>query len=168
MPAGVSAITALANLTLSSAQTTVTFSSISGAYRDLYLVYRGTADNYYGSAPSMRFNGDSSVAYPCILMTGDASSAIGSTTNVSWIVLSDGSYMGVNQPQTVVAQIMDYSVTDKHKSVLSRANNPNQGVCSVAGRWPNTAAITSITLSIAFASPNFVAGSTFALYGISA
>jgi hypothetical protein len=41
MPAGVSAYTALANVTLGSSAANVTFSSISGSYRDLVLIVNG-------------------------------------------------------------------------------------------------------------------------------
>jgi hypothetical protein len=167
MPAGVSAWTPLANITLSAAQTTVTFSSISGAYKDLRLVYRGNSSGYYGGAPSMRFNNDSSSAYPSLLSTGDGTSVYGSTLNFSWIPINDANYISPASPMLVTVDIFDYSATDKHKTVLSRANAA-AGVNANCGRWPSTAAITTITLAIAFASPTFVIGSTFALYGLSA
>lgn len=167
MPAGVSAWTPLANITLGSAQTTVTFSSISSAYRDLRLVYRGNANSYSGSAPSMRFNADSSSAYPTVLLTGDSTTAYASTSAFSWINISDANYLSPAAPMLITVDIFDYSATDKHKAVLSRAN-AGAGVNMNTGRWPSTAAINTITLAIAFGSATFVAGSTFALYGMSA
>ena len=50
MPAGVSAWTPLANITLASTANTVTFSSISGAYKDLRLVLVGGAAGTGGGA----------------------------------------------------------------------------------------------------------------------
>jgi hypothetical protein len=167
MPAGVSALTPLANITLGSAANTVTFSSISGLYKDLYLVYRGNADGYSGNAPSMRFNNDSSVAYPCNIWTGDGSGTIAGQSNFSWINISDASYISPAAASMITVHIFDYSSTDKHKTTLSRAN-AGAAVNMNSGRWPNNAAITSLVLSIGFGSANFVAGSTFALYGISA
>ena len=64
----------------------------------------------------------------------------------------------------LTAQLMDYSATDKHKTVLTRSGTNLDGVEALAGRWANTAAVTSwviLTSSAAFAS-----GTTFALYGI--
>jgi hypothetical protein len=61
---------------------------------------------------------------------------------------------------------MDYSATDKHKTVLSRANNAANGVTAIAGRWASTSAITSIVLT--FQSSSLATGSTVALYGVSA
>jgi hypothetical protein len=167
MPAGVSAWTPLANITLSAAQTTVTFSSISGAYKDLRLVYRGNVSSYRGNSPSMRFNNDSSNAAPTILTTGDGTSVYASTSAFSWINISDANYIAPNGPMLITLDIFDYSATDKHKTVLSRAN-AGAGVNANCGRWPSTAAITTITLSSAFSADTFVIGSTFALYGVSA
>ncbi len=167
MPAGVSAWTPLANITLGSAQTTVTFSSISSAYKDLRLVYRGNSNSYSGNAPSMRFNNDSSNACPTLLTTGDGASVYGSTSNFAWINISDANYISPAATTIITVDIFDYSATDKHKAVLSRAN-AGGGVNMNTGRWPSTAAINTITLAIAFGSATFVAGSSFALYGMSA
>jgi hypothetical protein len=167
MPAGVSAWTPLANITLSATQQTVTFSSISSAYRDLRLIYRGNSNGYYGNAPSMRFNNDSSNACPCLITTGDGTSVYASTSNSGWININDANYISPAEPMLTTVDIFDYSATDKHKTTLSRTN-AGAGVNANAGRWPSTAAINTITLSIGFGSPSFVAGSTFALYGISA
>jgi hypothetical protein len=63
--------------------------------------------------------------------------------------------------------IMDYSATDKHKTVLMRVGNTSYATTMAAGRWANTAAVTGVQ----FFSPggaNFTAGSTFTLYGVSA
>jgi hypothetical protein len=63
-----------------------------------------------------------------------------------------------------IVHIMDYSATDKHKTVLSRANRASSGVDAIAGRWASTSAITSIKY---FASGRTLdIGSTVALYGI--
>jgi hypothetical protein len=168
MPAGVSAWTPLANITLSSTQLTVTFSSISSAYRDLRLVYRGNANGYSGAAPSLRINGDDTVAYPTVLFTGDGTTGVyASTLNFAQIPINDANYMSPAAAMVCLVDIFDYSATNKHKSVLSRAHSA-QGANTNTGRWPNNAAITSLTLAIAFGSSGFVAGSTFALYGMSA
>jgi hypothetical protein len=59
---------------------------------------------------------------------------------------------------------MDYSATDKHKTVLVRSNIPADTVAAHAVRWANTAAIT--TVGVAAISGTWSAGTTFALYGI--
>jgi hypothetical protein len=65
MPAGVSAYTALANVTLGSSAASVTFSSISQSYRDLVLVITATTsavDNAF-----IRFNSDSGSNYNIVI-----------------------------------------------------------------------------------------------------
>ena len=59
--------------TLSSTQSTVTFSSISGAYTDLVLVMGGS--NSANSDLRMRFNGDTGSNYSVTVLFGDGSAA---------------------------------------------------------------------------------------------
>jgi hypothetical protein len=78
MPA---AMTALATITLGSAQATVTFGSIPATYRDLRLVvnaYGPGGDNSY-----CRFNSDSGANYPQVYMYGNGSSAASSSSTWS-------------------------------------------------------------------------------------
>ena len=64
---------------------------------------------------------------------------------------------------------MNYSNTTTNKTVLARGNRASSGVVAQVGMWGNTSAITSITIdNVDSASANFVAGSTFTLYGIKA
>jgi hypothetical protein len=65
-----------------------------------------------------------------------------------------------------VFQVMDYSATDKHKTVISRGNNAALTASATAGRWANTAAINRVDAVLL--SGSFAAGSSFYLYGISA
>jgi hypothetical protein len=63
---------------------------------------------------------------------------------------------------------MDYSTTDKHKSVLVRENTAGSSttlVVAKAGRWANTSAITSIYLFVS-GGYSFATGTTVALYGV--
>ena len=107
----------------------------------------------------MRFNSDSGSNYSYVQMTGDGSSFFSvSSTWTSVVVGSIGSGQG-----NIIANIMDYAVTNKHKSVLSRSNT-NGYVEAFANMWGNTAAITALELRLF--SGSFAAGSTFSLYGI--
>jgi hypothetical protein len=164
MPAGVSAFTALANVTLASPANTVTFSSISGAYRDLRIVFSGGIGS---SNASFTINNDSSSTYYWTTIEGNGSSAssayngdtFGSFANnyVSWYDSS-----GI----VLTFDIFDYSATDKHKTMLSRLNNTNRATNAVVNRWPSTAAITSVRLN--GNASDFTTGTTIALYGVSA
>ena len=161
MPAGVSAYTALANVTLGSTATSVTFSSISQAYRDLVFVLTGTTTAT--QAVTVRFNGDSGSNYFEVGMDGSGSSASSFTSTQTNI---DVAALGTSQSQATFS-VMDYSATDKHKTVLVRTDNASWGTRALAGRWGNTAAITSAVITMA-GGQTFAAGSSFALYGVSA
>lgn len=156
-------LTPLANITLGSAQATVTFSSISQAYRDLIIVMSPIATTT-ANAGRMRFNSDTGSNYAWVQMYGDGTSA-GTNTNASAT-----EFIGIQSETTAtssVLHIMDYSATDKHKTVLARTNNTGGLASAVAQRWANTSAVTSISLFMT-ASTTYAAGSTFALYGVSA
>jgi len=156
--------TPLANVTLGSAAASVTFSSISQSYRDLVLVcvpalVSGT--NGMGA----RFNSDSGSNYSYVFAAGDGSTtwtAAGTQTQIAMTVYAD---LTTTLGTTIsTLNIMDYSATDKHKTVLVRDSKASIGTSMTANRWANTSAITSIVLT-----PNsgsFATGSSFALYGI--
>lgn len=161
MPAGVSAITALANLTLGANAVSVTFSSISGSFRDLILVIQGSTTS--GQNIFVRFNGDSTATNYNIVSIAGLGSGTGSSQAANSNYLNYWSNFDTSQGN-LIAQVMDYSATDKHKTYLSRQNTAAVGVEAIAGRWSNTAAVTTLAV---LASTNFASGTSFALYGVS-
>ena len=168
MPAGVSAYTPLANVTLSGSTSLVTLSSISGSYRDLILVFSGKSAAVSGNdVLIVQYNSDYNNNYSFVRMQGDGSAAYSdatsATSNASAGFVGNTSSGGAN----VIHQIMDYSATDKHKTTLVRGNNASGNVSAVASRWANTAAINTIWITLSSYS-NFTVGSTVALYGVSA
>lgn len=169
MPAGVLAITPLANTTLGSATSAVTLSSISGSYRDLLLVMQVTDATSSGFSLGVQFNGDTggtSYQYQ-IMSTSGASSTYAVSTGTSRIQLGWNGANGTNGSSMSRLEILDYSATDKHKTSLLRNDDlPMTTTELSAYRWQNTAAITSIR--IFGVSGNIRAGSTIALYGVSA
>ena len=150
----------LAQTTLSSATSTVTFSSIPATYRDLIIVINATSTSGLAET-GLRFNGDTSSIYSRILMFGNGSSTGSFGGTISYINLIDAVTTAGNSS---IAQIMDYAQTDKHKTVLLRRNFPTDNVSASAHRWANTAAIT--TLNIFTVSSSLAAGTTIALYGV--
>jgi hypothetical protein len=152
--------TPLANVTLGSSASSVSFSSIPATYRDLILV--ATAKSTPTLATFLvNFNGDSSNIYSTVVMTGTASAAETYTSGqLTYFVQIPTDALNV-----VVAQFLDYSATDKHKTFLSRNNSKGEGVEASAGRWANTAAISSIVFTCT-GGDIWAAGSTFALYGV--
>jgi hypothetical protein len=167
MPAGVSAYVPLANLTLSANQASVSITSISGSYRDLILVINAGITTA-GNSGINRINGDTGSNYFRVTMAGNGTSATSSTSTMT----NFGNFWDGAWPQTITAQsiiqFMDYSATDKHKTILIRSNNAANTTEAHAYRWANTAAITSLSLAAQFGTDLWLAGSTFALYGVSA
>ena len=151
--------TPLANLTLGSTASSVTFSSIPATYRDLILV-----GNYTGSAAgenvTMRFNGDSGSNYSRVAMFGNSSGSGSFSQSNQMFSAIYGSFRSHG-----IAQIMDYSATDKHKTTVMRTENTQQSeVVATASRWASTEVVNSIALIPV--TGTFSSGSTFALYGI--
>jgi hypothetical protein len=154
--------TPLATVTLGGTATSVTFSSIPATYRDLILIVSGLTTTTTVDALAIRFNSDTGSNYSNVQMTGDGSSATSasSTNTAAFIGLIGDGAISVN-----VISVMDYSATDKHKTVIGRGNVPNSRTRATASRWADTAAITS-ALVRTNADLTFTAGSTFSLYGV--
>ena len=158
--------TPLANITLGSSAASVTFSSISQAYRDLVLVVSATHSSTSTSIYGAINDDNAGTTYSSVKMLGNGSTASsGTTVDFPLLLLATSGMLRTASGNSVVVQFMDYSATDKHKSVLSRANHPDFATEASVNRWANTAAITKIYLRPGDAT-NFAAGSTFALYGI--
>jgi hypothetical protein len=155
-----STYTPLATVTLGTATTSVTFSSIPSTYRDLILVHNGTSSNSDVNSVIARFNSDSGNNYPGLNMTAD-----GSGSSVSYTING----IPVNYTKNVVGsgicQIFDYSATNKHKTAIARHNSGGSDVRAISGRWANSAAINSITLVID-TGLSFSTGTIFSLYGV--
>lgn len=157
-----STYTPIATTTLGSATNTVTFSSISGTYTDLILVFDGsTASNAY---PSLRFNGDTGTNYSNTNFRGNGTSAQSTRfSSANEMDIAYGSPLSTSQTNFII-QFMSYSNATIYKTVLARTNNADRETGAAVGLWRSTSAITSITLKTN--SPNFSVGSTFTLYGV--
>lgn len=152
----------IASNVLTSSASSVTFSSIPATYRDLVLVMQPSASSS-NSGMAGRVNNDSGSNYNIVRMYGTgSSSASNSYTAQSSFDFGNSS---AADGDLHIIQFMDYSATDKHKTILCRFNNAAGGFPSVwayAQRWANTAAINTIVIS----SGTIGSGSTFYLYGI--
>ena len=160
----------IATTTLTSTQSTVTFSSISGSYTDLVLVMNPIANTASGSYPYLRFNGDSGTNYSRTMIAGTGTAAESDRSSNS----SEGYFIYGNQVQTNSAfngiiNINNYSNTTTNKTFLARTNvasGTGPRVEALVGLWRSTSAINQIVLYCG--SNSFVSGSTFTLYGIKA
>jgi hypothetical protein len=153
----------IASNVLTSSAASVTFSSIPATYRDLVLVATATAV-INGGQPFLRFNGDSSSSYSQVFAEGSGTTAYGADNSGTQLYLSYN--LGLvpdTTPASMIINIMDYSATDKHKMVMTRQGSSAFVAGMMAGRWPSTSAINSITLT---GNGDFASGSSFYLYGI--
>ena len=157
----------LNQIELSSAASSVTFSSIPQGYGDLVLVCKLSGTSATGGLTmKLRLNGDSAGNYYDLVMGassgGAFSNAVSGGTGLRL------SYSGDNgtKPLLVISHIMDYSASDKHKTVLTRHSGTADSVRTdaFAGRWANTNAVTSVTV---IPDANSIAsGSALSLFGI--
>ena len=150
--------TAIASITLGSSASSVTFSSIPQDYRDLVLVVSGQISA--NSSIDVDINGDGTNAnYSGVFAYGNGSSASSGTYSENVV-----GYLSSSVQASFIAQFMDYSATDKHKTILSRSSTTSDFAIMTALRWTNTSAITS--LEIYRSAATLATGTTLALYGI--
>lgn len=151
----------IATNTLSSATSSVTFSSIPQTYTDLVLVVFGkntsTADNF-----QLTMNNDTASNYSYVFFAGNGSS---SSTGIA--ANATPMYVG-NMPSSAFAlntiHINNYTNTTSYKTALSfvGGNNAQTWVNS----WRSNSAIT--TLKVGTGTGNYAIGSSFTLFGIKA
>ena len=156
--------TPIASYTVTSAQSSYTFSSINGSYTDLVLI-----ENIQFSASanqSVMSFGDSSTLYSSTNLQGNGTSALSARfTSGSGVGSSPGAGSGTDWIN-VIRHIQNYSNTTTYKTFLQRSNWAGGQVFATVGLWRNTAAISTIVL--ATTGGNYAVGSTFSLYGITA
>jgi hypothetical protein len=167
----------IADVTVGSPQSSVTFSSIPSGYTDLKIVVsaRNTESDSAGGLFYVNFNGSSANLSSRVLYAYGSGSGSLSSTAASAIfgyITSSGSTASTFGNAEIY--IPNYT-SSNNKSVSVDAVNENNATDGrqdiVAGLWSSSSAITSITIysariSDGSASGNFVANSTFTLYGI--
>lgn len=167
-PATPSSYESIATATGTGSSGTITFSSIPSTYASLQIRYT----NRMGAAGDniiMRFNSDSGANYVrhALYGTGSTATATGSTGVTSIGVGSFFNGADTTQPQVGIIDIHNYAVTTQNKTVRALTGidlNGSGDVDLISGLWINTAAISTVTLSVV--GNTFSTGSTFSLYGI--
>ena len=151
-------MTAIATVTLQGAAPSVTFSGIPNTYRDLTIVFDGSVPG----AGDLRatLNGDTGTNYPWIQMSGDGSSTFSSSGTNAFMIFT---FTATAAQTLMIANIMEYSATDKHKVCISRGNQASGRTMAYATRWASTNAVNSV--SVNHAAGNLAAGTTISLYG---
>lgn len=147
-------------ITLSSPTTSVTFSGIPQTYTDLVLVC-SVANSTNQQDVRINVNGDSGTNYSFTQVFGTGSSASSNRgSNYNWGLAG---YIGTTQSNSIT-HFQNYSNTTTNKTMITRYNDPANLVVAAVSLWRSTAAINQIVVS--FLANNFVAGSTFTLYGV--
>jgi hypothetical protein len=160
--------TALANITLASTQTSITFSSISQAYRDLFLVV-SIAGLGSGGQPLLRVNNDAGLNYNGTVLRANGTNVNG----VNLVSYNYGAMLGIYVSNSgsnntfFDVWLPDYATTDKHKNLMIRANGADSGVEMQFSKWNNTSAVTSLVLTFG-SGQTWGIGTTAALYGVTA
>jgi hypothetical protein len=152
--------TPIATTTIGSSVNSVTFSNLPATiYRDLILIVSGATS--VSENVRLRFNGDTGFNYGYSLMGATSNTPYAGAAGFASI--SQGA-LGATGGSSIF-QIMDYSVTTKHKSVLTRSNIAGTGLQAASDSWGNTAAINSITVFVA-SSATFNSNTVLSIYGI--
>lgn len=175
--AGVAPVTnsyeSIATNTLSSTQSSITFSSIPSTYKHLQVRLISKADaagNGYSLIVSA--NSDTTVAnYRSHYLEGNGSSASAGTYQSEggayFVGGSTGAGTDANWFGATIFDILDYTNTNKNKTFRALTAHDRNGAGNIhfsSAVWLNTGAINSLTFSLAGA--NMVAKTQFALYGI--
>jgi hypothetical protein len=157
----------IATVTLSSNQTTITFSSIPATFTHLQIRAMALGDTVNGQDAIVRFNSDTASNYNWHRIYGNGTSVLAQGSGTTTAMYYAGDAIRTLYPATTVIDILDYTNTNKYKTMrnLSGFDQNGAGVLAFwSGLWRDTNAITTVTISVA--SNNFAQYSHFALYGI--
>ena len=160
----------IATVTLGSAQTTISFSSIPSTFKHLQLrfIARSTRVNA-GDYMDIRFNSDSSSIYAKHDLIGDGVGT-GATAQSSVAQMEFNRIAGANASSGVFAgaiiDILDYANTSKNKTVRGLVGYDNNGEGQIhlnSGLWASASAINAISFTC---NNQWATNTQFALYGI--
>jgi hypothetical protein len=156
--------------TLTTAASSVTFSSIPQTYTDLILVTYFATTTVNEDA-YVQFNSDTGSNYSRTHLRGNGSTAGSSrASNQTYCLLDlDSSGATLNAGLQITAQFMNYSNVTTFKSLISRSGTLGgsyTGTTLLTGLWRSTSAIS--TILVGCTTNTFVVGSVFTLYGIKA
>jgi hypothetical protein len=154
----------ISTTTLSTATASITFSTISGAYTDLVLVFF-TPSNSINDDMYLQYNSDTGSNYSNTTLRGNGTTASSTRgSNTTGARFSDMSSPTTTTSNTAIIHIMNYANTTTYKTNISRSNNASTGIDAMVTLWRNTAAITSV--KVYPASGNMATGTIATLYGI--
>jgi len=150
--------------TVATATNTITLSSLSQSFTDLYVSLNFLAT----SAPTnvyVRFNNDSAGNYNYGYYSGAGSadsytsSALGANQLVTYAQVGS-----VSTPNIINFHVLQYSNTNVQKVFMARVGSPNSEVGYFSGNYNSSSAINRIDLITN--TGNFAVGTTVTVYGI--
>jgi hypothetical protein len=167
-------LTQISQNTLAMAAASVTFSSISAGFTNLYMTFNtrssnaSSADNFY-----IQFNSDTGSNY--VLNFGDFGSGYSggisaASATAAAIGTAPGTSSLANFPASGSCLLVAYANTTFTKNIVCNHNFVQGATTSsmlqgqYSSNWNSTSAINAIVIKLA-SGANFVAGSTFTLYG---
>ena len=163
----------IAKNVLGSSASSVTFSDIPGTYTDLVVLFsaRSTGTTAYVVDGYLRFNSDAGNNYSMRELVGTGSSvSSGSLSSISRIQFQVPSATSTSSTfgngEIYIPNYAGSTNKSVSTSIVGENNATASQIRAQAGLWSNTAAITSITLSLASGDGDYAANSSFFLYGI--
>lgn len=164
----------IATVTLGSASSSISFSSIPSTYQHLQLrgLVRSAGSDASYQHIAIQLNSDTGSNYWSHGLYGTGSSALahgdGSAVTKMLSANIPTSTQTASTFNGTVIDILDYKNTNKNTTVRALGGFDSNGGGALglySGLWSNTAAVSTVTLTV-YQGSNFVSGSTFALYGI--
>ena len=152
----------IATQTLGSAASSITFSSISGTYTDLRLVFSGTGS---GGTLLLTFNATGGSSYSSTMLAGYGAAYSSRTSNAAFLYALE-TELSSTIPKISQIDIFSYSGSTNKTCLIASSENFNTdgAVIRRVGLFRSTGAITSIKLEVSGFTIN--EGSTATLYGI--
>ena len=166
MAAG-STYTPIATTTLSSAASSISFTSIASTYTDLVLVFTPIVTS--ATTFAVRFNNDSTSNYSATILTGDGTSAASTrVANQTEIRISYAATSRTTNTTNIITQIQNYSNATTYKTLLSRDNAASDGTGAIVGLWRSASAINRLDIIPLSGGSIINTGTVATIYGIAA
>ena len=166
----------LERIELNASTASVTFASIpQTGYTDLKVVVSARSD-YAGVVETcnLQINGVTTATYPSRYVQGDGAAASSATTNISGSVpigVVTGNTATSSTFGSAEIYLPNYTDSSNYQSLSGDSVSENNATTSYtrlsAGLWQNNAAITTIAM-FPYLGTNWLANSTFSLYGLAA
>lgn len=154
--------------TLTSAATTITFSSIPSTYTNLKMILTPLNNTTSSSDWGVRYNSDGGANYSngMIYCNGTAAASWWNSYNQNWGYLNWNSWASNAGFTQVVVDIMQYKNTSVHKTAIVHGYAYENGVDVGGHIWADTSAINRIDFTYLGSGIQFAIGTTATLFGI--